>query len=73
MAVPELDVHGAPSQISRVALRLPGRREMMWISADVAMTDWEVGEVVFFRNSYWRVLDRRSDGETVTLTLGTQE
>jgi len=73
MAVPEPDAHGVPSQISRIALRLPGHREMMWINADAVMTDWEVGEVVFFRHSHWRVLERSSDGETVTLTLGTHE
>jgi hypothetical protein len=73
MSVPEPNAQAAHSEISRVALRLPGRREMLWIGADAVMTGWEVGEVVVFRNSRWRVLDRTCDGDTLTLTLRTCE
>lgn len=73
MPVPEPNAEGSGSEISLVALRLPGRREMLWINADAVMSGWEVGEVVFFRHSDWRVLDRSCDGETVTLTLGMND
>jgi hypothetical protein len=43
----------------------------MWIDSGSAIAQWQVGEVVDYRNGSWRVLGRVEDSESVSLTLGS--
>jgi hypothetical protein len=38
-----------------------------------AIAGWQVGEVIFFRNRHWRVVERSDEPEAVTMTLATHE
>jgi hypothetical protein len=62
------DLHGAHV----VALRFPDRRELCWMGTS-AIAGWQVGEVIFFRNRHWRVVERSDEPEAVTMTLATHE
>lgn len=55
---------------TRITLSDDGRRELVWISRDSGTIEWRVDEVVSFRNSRWRVVERAEDDSgSVTLTL----
>jgi hypothetical protein len=59
---------------SRVTVVSPEGRELIWLSHESAVTSWEVGQVVVFRNSHWRVLARQAqEADALTVTLGPLE
>lgn len=67
-------VSGNGPSSSRVTVVSPEGRELIWLSHDSAVTSWEVGQVVVFRNSHWRVLARRvQEADALTVTLGPLE
>ena len=56
---------------SRVTVVVPGGREHIWVSHDAAVVSWQIGQLVTFRNSQWRVVERRAEQpDSVTLMLG---
>lgn len=59
---------------SRVTVVVPEGRELIWVSRESAVRDWEVGEIVRYRNSRWRVVSRRAEQpDALTVTLGPLE
>jgi hypothetical protein len=67
-------VSGNRHSSSRVTVVSPEGRELMWLSQDSAVTSWEVGQIVVFRNTQWRVLARRAqEADALTVTLGPLE
>ncbi|MGH3018282.1 MAG: hypothetical protein ACRDLU_07910 [Gaiellaceae bacterium] len=55
---------------SVVTIHFPEGRAFLWPGMESPVTNWRVGDAVFFRNSPWVVLDRTEDGESLSLTLG---
>jgi hypothetical protein len=57
----------------RVTVHLPDAREHVWNCTGLAMTSWEIGDVVRFRNTEWRVVGRHDGPEALTLTLAADD
>jgi hypothetical protein len=53
----------------RVTLVLPAGREYIWANGESAVANWQVGEVVMFRNGRWLVVARDTEQEGLTVTL----
>ena len=66
---PPIPATGSPA--SRVTVVFPDGREHIWVSNESTLTSWEIGQIVVFRNSRWRVTGRRAEeSDALTLTLG---
>jgi hypothetical protein len=54
---------------SIVTIHSPEGRVFLWLGAESAVKNWQVGDAVDFRNSAWVVMDRSEEGESLSLTL----
>lgn len=73
MAVGDSTGNGNGPGTTRLALRFPEDRELLWIRDDAPIVGWQVGDVVSFRNTEWCVVWRSEADDSVTLTLATPE
>jgi hypothetical protein len=54
---------------SVVSVEIKGSRELLWLSVDSPVFEWQVGDAVVFRSSSWRVTSRAEHDHSVVFVL----
>ena len=57
---------------SVVTLHLPSGREHLWLDGDSPVSQWQVGQVVHFRDRSWIVRSRTEEEKSLSFALGAE-